>query len=80
MSPEHGQEPSAPLTSFGPHVVFQLFGTPTDEGTRTFTQVLQRHIAIDMAIFPTGITGYMMGPFCESHKFTQLIRWCIVAG
>ncbi|TFK61424.1 putative Xaa-Pro aminopeptidase P, partial [Pluteus cervinus] len=32
------------------------FGTPTDEEKRAFTRVLQGHIAIDAAIFPTGTT------------------------
>ncbi|KZP17479.1 putative Xaa-Pro aminopeptidase P [Athelia psychrophila] len=34
------------------------FGTPTDEEKRAFTRVLQGHIAIDTAIFPTGTTGF----------------------
>ncbi|KAG5645493.1 hypothetical protein DXG03_005901 [Asterophora parasitica] len=33
------------------------FGIPTDEEKRAFTRVLQGHIAIDTAIFPTGPHG-----------------------
>ncbi|KAG1815096.1 peptidase M24, structural domain-containing protein [Suillus subaureus] len=33
------------------------FGTPTDEEKRAFTRVLQGHISIDTAIFPTGTSG-----------------------
>ncbi|EIN09077.1 Creatinase/aminopeptidase [Punctularia strigosozonata HHB-11173 SS5] len=36
------------------------FGTPTDEEKRAFTRVLQGHIAIDTAIFPSGTTGYVI--------------------
>ncbi|KAG9311846.1 Creatinase/aminopeptidase [Chiua virens] len=36
------------------------FGTPSKEEKRAFTRVLQGHIAIDTAIFPTGTTGYVM--------------------
>ena len=35
----------------------QHFGKPTDEERRANTRVLQGHIAIDTAIFPTGTTG-----------------------
>ena len=38
----------------------QHFGTPTDEEKRAFTRVLQGHIAIDTAVFPTGTTGYIL--------------------
>lgn len=34
------------------------FGTPTDEEMLCFTLVLQGHIAIDRAVFPSGTTGY----------------------
>ncbi|OJT08305.1 hypothetical protein TRAPUB_844 [Trametes pubescens] len=33
------------------------FGTPSAEEKRAFTRVLQGHIAIDTAVFPTGTTG-----------------------
>ncbi|KAG6909923.1 hypothetical protein DXG01_014443 [Tephrocybe rancida] len=36
------------------------FGTPTDEEKRAFTRVLQGHIAIDTAVFPTGTTGHYL--------------------
>ncbi|KIM42178.1 hypothetical protein M413DRAFT_26983 [Hebeloma cylindrosporum] len=41
------------------------FGTPTDEEKRAFTRVLQGHIAIDTAIFPTGTTGYLIDAFAR---------------
>jgi hypothetical protein len=33
------------------------FGTPTVEQRRSFTRVLQGHIAIDSAVFPNGTSG-----------------------
>ena len=36
------------------------FGTPTPEEKRAFTRVLQGHIAIDVAVFPNGTTGYIL--------------------
>lgn len=36
------------------------FGTPAPEQVRAFTRVLQGHIAIDRAVFPKGITGYLL--------------------
>lgn len=36
------------------------FGTPTAEEKRAFTRVLQGHIALDTAVFPSGTTGYLL--------------------
>ena len=36
------------------------FGKPSDEQKRAFTRVLQGHIAIDQAVFPSGTTGYVI--------------------
>lgn len=33
------------------------FGTPTAEQQRSFTRVLQGHIAIDAAVYPNGTSG-----------------------
>ncbi|KAI9061629.1 Creatinase/aminopeptidase [Trametes sanguinea] len=41
------------------------FGTPSAEERRSFTRVLQGHIAIDTAIFPNGTTGYLLDPFAR---------------
>ncbi|KAI9483859.1 MAG: peptidase M24, structural domain-containing protein [Benjaminiella poitrasii] len=41
------------------------FGTPTDYEKRCFTRVLQGHIAIDVAVFPKGTTGYLLDPFAR---------------
>ncbi|EJF63579.1 Creatinase/aminopeptidase [Dichomitus squalens LYAD-421 SS1] len=41
------------------------FGTPTPEEKRAFTRVLQGHIAIDVAVFPSGTTGYLLDPFAR---------------
>ncbi|KAF8804633.1 Creatinase/aminopeptidase [Phlegmacium glaucopus] len=41
------------------------FGTPTQEEKRAFTRVLQGHISIDSAIFPTGTTGYIIDSFAR---------------
>lgn len=36
------------------------FGTPTEEERRAYTRVLQGHIAIDSAVFPSTATGYQL--------------------
>ncbi|KAF7338774.1 putative Xaa-Pro aminopeptidase P [Mycena sanguinolenta] len=41
------------------------FGKPTAEEKRAFTRVLQGHIAIDMAVFPNGTTGYLLDAFAR---------------
>ncbi|KAF8217671.1 putative Xaa-Pro aminopeptidase P [Mycena galopus ATCC 62051] len=41
------------------------FGTPTAEEKRAFTRVLQGHISIDTAVFPTGTTGYILDAFAR---------------
>ncbi|KAJ1302268.1 hypothetical protein OPQ81_001087 [Rhizoctonia solani] len=41
------------------------FGTPTKEEKRAFTRVLQGHISIDTAVFPTGTTGYLLDAFAR---------------
>ncbi|KAJ7474540.1 putative Xaa-Pro aminopeptidase P [Mycena galericulata] len=38
------------------------FGIPNAEEKRAFTRVLQGHIAVDSAIFPTGTTGWWLIP------------------
>ncbi|KAG2219136.1 hypothetical protein INT45_000508 [Circinella minor] len=35
-------------------------GQPTEFQKRAFTRVMQSHIAVDKAIFPTGVTGYQL--------------------
>ncbi|KAG6334211.1 hypothetical protein ID866_4882 [Astraeus odoratus] len=41
------------------------FGTPSDEEKRAFTRVLQGHIAIDTAVFPSGTTGARFLNICD---------------
>ncbi|GAA5809696.1 hypothetical protein MFLAVUS_003109 [Mucor flavus] len=41
------------------------FGTPTQYEKTCFTAVLQGHIALDMAVFPVGTTGYLLDPFAR---------------
>ncbi|KAI6131463.1 peptidase M24, structural domain-containing protein [Pisolithus croceorrhizus] len=41
------------------------FGVPSDDEKRAFTRVLQGHIAMDAAIFPTGTTGYIVDSFAR---------------
>ncbi|KAJ7074966.1 peptidase M24, structural domain-containing protein [Mycena belliarum] len=41
------------------------FGTPNAEEKRAFTRVLQGHISIDTAIFPSGTTGYLLDAFAR---------------
>lgn len=41
------------------------FGTPTNEEKRAFTRVLQGHISIDTAVFPTGTSGYIIDSFAR---------------
>ncbi|KAG8722591.1 hypothetical protein FRC08_018463 [Ceratobasidium sp. 394] len=41
------------------------FGTPAKEEKRAFTRVVQGHIAIDTAVFPSGTTGYVLDAFAR---------------
>ncbi|KAG5651634.1 hypothetical protein H0H81_007977 [Sphagnurus paluster] len=41
-------------------VIPEHFGTPNDEEKRAFTRVLQGHVAIDTAVFPSGTTGFVI--------------------
>ncbi|KAH9948032.1 Creatinase/aminopeptidase [Amylocystis lapponica] len=41
------------------------FGTPTTEEKRAYTRVLQGHIAIDTAVFPSGTSGYLLDAFAR---------------
>ncbi|KAI8880602.1 Creatinase/aminopeptidase [Backusella circina FSU 941] len=41
------------------------FMTPTDYEKRCFTRVLQGHIAVDIAVFPSGTTGYLLDPYAR---------------
>lgn len=43
------------------------FGTPTDGQRRAFTRVLQGHIAIDTAIFPSGTSGYIIDTWARRY-------------
>jgi len=43
------------------------FGTPTAEQRRAFTRVLQGHIAIDTAVFPTGTSGYNIDTWARRY-------------
>ncbi|CAO0802804.1 unnamed protein product [Mucor circinelloides] len=47
------------------------FGTPTDYEKACFTAVLQGHIALDLAVFPTGTTGYLLDPFARMPLWKQ---------
>jgi Xaa-Pro aminopeptidase len=47
------------------------FGTPTAYEKSCFTAVLQGHIALDMAVFPTGTTGYLLDPFARQYLWKQ---------
>lgn len=41
------------------------FGTPTEEEVRSYTRVLQGHIALDSMVFPKGTTGYLLDAFAR---------------
>ncbi|KAF6753773.1 putative Xaa-Pro aminopeptidase P [Ephemerocybe angulata] len=41
------------------------FGTPKPEEIRAFTRVLQGHISIDTAIFPSGTSGFVIDAFAR---------------
>lgn len=41
------------------------FGTPTAFEKRAYTRVLQGHIAIDEAVFPSTTTGFMLDPWAR---------------
>ncbi|KAI7907495.1 uncharacterized protein BX663DRAFT_424720 [Cokeromyces recurvatus] len=47
------------------------FGTPTQYEKACFTAVLQGHIALDTAVFPTGTTGYLLDPFARMPLWRQ---------
>jgi Xaa-Pro aminopeptidase len=47
------------------------FGTPTAYEKSCFTAVLQGHIALDMAVFPSGTTGYLLDPFARMPLWKQ---------
>lgn len=47
------------------------FGTPTAYEKSCFTAVLQGHIALDMAVFPKGTTGYLLDPFARQYLWKQ---------
>ncbi|CAO3620159.1 unnamed protein product [Mucor hiemalis] len=47
------------------------FGTPTQFEKACFTAVLQGHIALDIAVFPTGTTGYLLDPFARMPLWKQ---------
>ncbi|GAA5995320.1 aminopeptidase P [Rhodotorula paludigena] len=42
------------------------FGNPTSFERRAYTRVLQGHLAIDRAVFPSTTTGYMLDPFARA--------------
>jgi Xaa-Pro aminopeptidase len=43
------------------------FGTPTAEEIEAYTLVLKGHIALDMAIFPKGTTGFAIDALARQH-------------
>ncbi|KAG6379549.1 peptidase M24, structural domain-containing protein [Boletus reticuloceps] len=43
------------------------FGTPSEEEKRALTRVLQGHIAIDTAVFPTETTGYAIDSWARRY-------------
>ncbi|KAJ7150899.1 putative Xaa-Pro aminopeptidase P [Mycena crocata] len=49
------------------------FGIPNAEEKRAFTRVLQGHIAIDTAVFPTGTTGKIV--CSRSDSFARRALW-----
>ncbi|KAG1741526.1 peptidase M24, structural domain-containing protein [Suillus paluster] len=52
------------------------FGTPTEEEKRAFTRVLQGHISIDTAVFPTGTSGYIIDSFARRALWQE--GWVVV--
>ncbi|KAF7525216.1 hypothetical protein G7054_g11162 [Neopestalotiopsis clavispora] len=47
------------------------FGTPTAEEIEAYTLVLKGHIALDMAIFPKGTTGFAIDALARQHLWQQ---------
>ncbi|RKP09433.1 Creatinase/aminopeptidase [Thamnocephalis sphaerospora] len=47
------------------------FGTPTEHEKRCFTRVLQGHIAIDRAVFPSGTTGFALDILARSPLWQE---------
>ncbi|ETS75675.1 Xaa-Pro aminopeptidase P [Pestalotiopsis fici W106-1] len=47
------------------------FGTPTADEIEAYTLVLKGHIALDMAIFPKGTTGFAIDALARQHLWQQ---------
>jgi len=47
------------------------FGTPTAEERRAYTLVLKGNIALDVAVFPKGTTGYALDAFARQFLWVR---------
>ncbi|KAG8706619.1 hypothetical protein FRC09_002308 [Ceratobasidium sp. 395] len=56
------------------------FGIPTKEERRAFTRVVQGHIAIDTAVFPSGTTGYVLDAFARRALWADGLDYRRVLG
>lgn len=48
------------------------FGEPTDAEREAYTLVLKGNIALDMAVFPKGTTGFALDSLARQHLWVSL--------
>lgn len=49
------------------------FGTPTEKEKNAYTLVLKGNIALDVAIFPKGTTGYAIDCLARQHLWVSRV-------
>lgn len=52
------------------------FGKPTDAEKEAYTLVLKGNIALDVAVFPKGTTGYALDSLARQHLWVSLNEDC----
>lgn len=50
------------------------FGTPSDAEKEAYTLVLKGNIALDLAIFPKGTTGYALDALARQYLWVRLFE------
>lgn len=51
------------------------FGTPSNAEKEAYTLVLKGNIALDLAIFPKGTTGYALDALARQHLWVRLFEF-----
>lgn len=52
------------------------FGKPTATEKEANTLVLKGHIALDMAVFPKGTTGFALDSMARQHLWVRILPFC----